>query len=327
MKKYFVFFSNAEAFLKFQYICQSIKRSSNNNNIVVGDFIGKELNIVYLKKGEANLTIKQLKQISLNCDEFLIINFKNKPTIDIEYLDFFELIENKSYKYLENKIHSCNHNRLSINIKSLLENISSDVAIRDLSAEIKIAKEKRDILDYFNSVISYSKIETNQKTIYDMLYLVYCVNNTSSFETKSVFVLKTEQELENHLKHYKSTLNTLIHLYQEGIVSYPFDEECDVIKENEILKEEKKIVALLKEELSSVAINDKNSIYLGDIAYIYHIEYEENTPENFIKIINFCIEKNIFYYYEGKIYMTKNGEKLYNSIIDRNLENYLLKGF
>lgn len=328
MKKYFVFFSNPEAFLRFQYICQKIRRSNRNPNIVIADFLGKELNIVYLKKEQSNLILKDLFSLSANCEEFLIINLKNKSTIDIAFLDFFESIQNKEYKYLENKIYSCNHDRLNIAMKSLLQDISSDVAKKDLTFEIKIARQKKDILSYFESVVSFVKMEINDKLIYDMLYIVYCINNIDSFKTKSIFYSKQSSlTLNSCLEYYKNVFVKINDLYKQGIITYPFEEECEIIKENQILQEEQKIIHLLKEESHGVTIHDKNSILLSDIAFVYHVEDEDATYPMFIEMIGFCIEKDIFYFFEGKLYMTKNGEKLYNSIINRDLEKYLLKGF
>lgn len=328
MKKYFIFFSNAEAFLRFQYICQSLRKSNNNNNIVIADFIGKELNIALLRKNESASTLKQLLQLSSNCDEFLIINFKNKLTIDVDYLDFFEYIKDKNYRYLENKIYSCSQDRLELAIKSLLQDISSEVAIKDLSFEIKIAKEKKEILDYFNSVISYVKLNISNKLIYDALYIIYFINNTHNFETKKIFYSsKKISSIDDALEHYKKSLDTLKNLYQKCIITYPFYEETEIIKENQILLEERLLIEYLTENTSKVTIHDKNSILLSDIAYIYHIENEESESNSFIEAIRFCIEKDIFYFYEGKIYMTKNGEKIYTSILNRELQEYLIKGF
>lgn len=328
MKKYFIFFSNSEAFLRFQYICQKIKTNSSNNNIVIADFIGKELNIVYLKKGQSKLIIKDLKLMIKDCKEILIINFKNKLTIDLDYLDFFESIQTKNYKYLENKIYSCNHDRLNLAMRSLLEDISSSVAKKDLTFEIQAVKSKKEVLDYFEYVTNMVRINLDSKIIYDILYITYCINKTDSFLTKAVFYSRDANEsLEKSITNYKNILSKLKTLYIKGIITYPFEDECELIKKDHILIEERRIIEELEEEPTKIVIHDRNSIFFADIAFVYHIENEDIESENFIKTINLCIEKNILYFSEGKLYMTKNGVKLYNSILDRDLEQYLIKGF
>lgn len=328
MKKYFLFFSDSEAFLRFQYICQDNQRSQSNTNLVIANFIGKTLNIALLKGSESKHTVKQLLSLAKDCDEFLIINFKNKLTIDTDFIEFFEFIKNKDYKYLENKIYSCNHDRLELAVTSLLKDISSDVARKDLSFEIKIAREKKDILEYFTFVINYVKLSISDKLLYDCLYIIYYINNTQNFLTKNVFhSIKDIENVNLALEYYSKTLKTLIELYKKGIITYPFYDEAEVIKENQILIEERHIIKCLLNETKEIAFHDKNSILLSDIAYIYHIENEEQDSDSFISAIKHCIEKEIFYFNEGKIYMTKHGDKLYNSILNRNLEEYLVKGF
>ncbi len=329
MKRYFVLFSNAEAFLRIQYVCQDVKTNNSNTNIVIGNFIGKELIISLLKKNKAEVTLSKLKQLSLKYDEFLIVNFKNKPSLNVDFLEFFETIENKDYKYLEAKIASVNQDRLKIVMESLLKDISSDVAKRDLTFEIKIAKEKKEILDYFKSVLEFIKLEDSldNKTIYNMLFVLYYLNNTEAFTSKKIFYSKNHLSLDEYLNDYSKILSKLILLYEKGIISYPFDEETEIIKEKEILQEEKILVEYLLENPSSISIYEKNSINIWDIAFIYHIENEENENDSFVKAMKYCEEKNILQFKEGKLFMTKNGERIYNSILERDLEKYLLKGF
>lgn len=328
MKRYLIFFSKSEAFLKFQYMCENIKISPITNNIVVANFMDKEVIIIFLKKNNEEYITKGITPFINRSQELFIINFKNKLMIDIDYLDLFKEIQSKSHEYYENKIFSCNHQRLELTIKSMLKGISLDVARKNLAFELKMAEQKKQNLTYFNDVINMVKLNMKNKLIYDVLYIVYAINNTQHFLTKSIFHSKDSKEsLEKTTDYYTKTLNILKDLYIKEVTTYPFEEECEVINSNKILQEEKSLIQKLIEEPHSILIYEKNSIQLSDIAYLYHLENEDFVSDSFIRVINFCIEKNILYFMEGRIYMTKNGERLYSSIMEKELEKYLLKGF
>lgn len=321
MKKYFVCFTNAEAFLRMQYQCKDVKKC--NDYIFTSTFANKDIVIVYFNRKYANFINTALQNIIKECDEVLIVNFKNKLSIDIDFLPFFESVLLKEYTYLENRVHSCHQDRIGTATKSLLTNLSSDVAKKNLEDELEICRNKKNILDYLSEVLE--KDDKENKILYNILYIIYCINYIQGFMVKNIFYTNTNS-LEEALEYYSKRYILLQQLYREAIISYPFDDECEVIKSNQILNKEKQLIESIKKDAQKVEIHDKNSIYLSDLAYIFHIENEDSDSDVFDGAIRTAIEKEIFYFYEGKIYMSKFGEKLMKSMEDRTLQKYLEKG-
>lgn len=328
MKRYVIFFSKPEAFLKFQYVCEKISISTITSSIVITQYGKKELVLVLLKKNNFNNVYSWIKKILENSDEVFAINFKNKLLIDIEYLDIFKIIQKKSHEYYENKLLSCNHQRLELSIKSMLDGFTLEVARKNLDFEIEMSEHKKANFEYFNSVINVLNLSISDKLIYDVLYIIYSLNNTQNQFTKPIFYAKKfSDNFENALNYYKKIMDVLKDLYLKEIITYPFEDECEIMNENKILQEEKYLIEKIISEPSKINIFEKNAILFSDIAYMYHVENEDFISETFCNALDFCIEKNLLYFLEGKLYLTKNGEKLYDSILQKELEQYLHKGF
>ena len=323
MRKYFIFFSNYEAFLKFQYICTNLRRG-NNIYVLNADYYEKNINLIYLKKDDAISIMNLVNKLIKEDDELFILDLKNKSNIEIDFYSLYELISSKKHKYIESPLYSCNHERLRLSISSLFTE-NARIFEKDLVSIVAESEKKRNSMEYLKYVSESINITIDNNTLYELLYLVYIINNTENEKTKSIFYHQKESDIVIFLDNYKMIIQKLDNLYKKGIITYPFNEDCEIIKNNAILPEEKDLTTRLTKESQKIQIHERNSIYIHDIAYLYHLEDEDRN--NFDLVLTLLLSKNLIMNIDGKICLSRLGENLYKSILNKDLENYLQKGF
>jgi len=323
MRKYFIFFSNYEAFLKFQYICTNLRRG-NNIYILNADYYEKNINLVYLKKEDSSSITNLVERLIKEDDELFILDLKNKINIEIEFHDLYKLLTLRKHKYIESPLYSCNHERLRLSISSLFTE-NAKIFEKDLESIVIESEKKKNSIKYLKYVVESINNTIDNNILYELLYLIYIINHTDNEKTKSIFYHQKQSDIDFFLSNYKIINEKLNYLYKNGIISYPFNEDCEIIKSNAILPEEKELITRLTKESQKVQIYERNSINIHDIAYLYHLEDEDRN--NFDAVLKLLLSKNLIMNMNGKICLSRLGENLYESILNKDLENYLQKGF